>query len=306
MNKIMTDVSECSGENKEESKRNSNMMIIYVMGAVVLTICVLCLLMLWRKIADRNKTVLKSETYTESADTIMADAPKEDLSELQMTTSEDTHEITVSESMKEEEIRQQYLTDMEYLREKVESLLQSMSKTKEVLEKVVKEQEGDVLLKEQVSEITREITRLTKQLQTTQERISELKESITVINNETILEVQENISEIEAQINSMSSDISDIYTKIDSLKTADAELQKNIKEIEKNLKTSAEQNMTDVSNKFDSVDDKMQQIEGDMQTKVENLQTQISNIHNSIQQIESWLLRYRYDVESNTLYLYPN
>lgn len=281
MKEFMTELSGCAGENEEETKRNSNMMIIYVMGAIVLAVCVLCLLMLWRKIADRNKSVLKSETYTEAADTIMADAPKEDLSELQMTTTDDAHEIMVSEYAQEEEIRQQYLTDMEYLREKVESLLQSMSTTKEALEEVVKEQEDNILLKEQVSEITSEITRLTIQLQTARERISELKESITVMNNETILSVQESISEIEAQMNTMDSNISDIYTKIDSLKMMDEELQKKMEEIEKNLKTSAEQNMADVSNQFDNVNDKMRQI-------------------------ESQLLRYRYDVESNTLYLYPN
>lgn len=306
MKEFMTTVSEYAGENEGESKRNSNMMIIYVMGAVVLVVCILCLLMLWRKIADRNKAVLKSETYTETADTIMADAPKEEFFELQKTAVEDTNEITISEYAQEEEIRKQYLADMEYLREKVESLLQSMSKTKETLEEVVKEQEGNVLLKEQVSEITSEISRLTTQLQTTQGRISELKESITVMNNETILEIRENISEIEAQIDTVDIDISDIYTKIDSLKTMDAELQKKIEQLEKNLTASAEQNMTDVSNQFDNVNDKMQQMEGDTQTKVENLQTQISGIQNSIQQLESQILRYNYEAESKTLYLYTN
>lgn len=346
MKEIMTEVSVNAGENEKESKKNSNMMIIYAMGAIVLVVCILCLLMLWRKIADRNNTVLKSETYTEAVDAVMANAPNEDLSELQKTTIEESNEINVSERVQEEEIRQQYLTDMEYLREKVESLLQFMSTTKDALEKVVKEQEGDVLLKEQVSEITSKIVRLMIQLQTEQERISELKEALTVMNNETILDVQGNISEIKAQMNTIDSDISDIYTQIDSLKSSDAELQKEIEEIEKNLKTSAEQNMKDILNQFDSINDKMQQMEGDTQTKieeveknlktsaeqnmtnvtnqfnsmsdkmqqmegdtqtkVENIQKEISSIQNNIQQIESQLLRYRYEAESNTLYLYPN
>lgn len=306
MKEIMTGVSEYAGKNENKSKKDSNMMIIYVMGAVVLVVCVLCLLMLWRKIAGRNNTVLKSETHTETIDTVMADAHKEDLSRLQETTVEEAYGITVSEYTKEEEIRQQYLTDMEYLREKVESLLQSMTKTKEVLEEVVKEQEGDALLKKQVSEITNEITRLTIQLQTAQERISELKESITVINNETILNVQENINEIEAQINTMNSDISAIYTKIDSLKAVDAGLQKKIEELEKKIKNSAEQNMTDVSSQLGGMNDKMQQMEGDTQTKIENLQTQINNVQNSIQKLESQRLKHRYDTESNTLYLYSD
>ncbi|MDE7283494.1 MAG: hypothetical protein K2N85_07930 [Lachnospiraceae bacterium] len=346
MKEIMTEVSVNAGENEKECKKNSNMMIIYVMGAIVLVVCILCLLMLWRKIADRNNTVLKSETYTEAVDAVMANAPNEDLTELQKTTIEESYEISVSERAQEEEIRQQYLTDMEYLREKVESLLQFMSTTKEALEKVVKEQEGDVLLKEQVNEITSKIVKLMIQLQTEQERISELKEALTVMNNETILDVQGNISEIKAQMNTIDSDISYIYTQINSLKTSDAELQKEIEEIEKNLKTSAEQNMKDILNQFDSINDKMQQIEGDTQTKieeveknlktsaeqnmtnvtnqfnsmsdkmqqmegdtqtkVENIQKEISSIQNNIQQIESQLLRYRYDAESNTLYLYPN
>lgn len=306
MKEFTTCVSENYDERGNDSKRSNDMMIFYILGGLILIVCILCMFLLWRKTANNGKTGLKSETYTEESDIFLAESPEGNVSELHESTSGDTYENELSEYTQEELIKQQYLTDIEYLREKVEVLLQSMSETKETLENVVITQEEDDVLKEQVSEITSDITQLTIQLQNAQKRIRELKESITVMNNETILVIQENIAEIEGQMNDMDSDISNIYIKIDALKAMDAELQKKIDEIEKNLKTSAEQNMTNVTNQFNSMSDKMQQMEGDTQTKVENIQKEISSIQNNIQQIESQLLRYRYEAESNTLYLYPN
>lgn len=281
MKEFTTEVSENYNERRDDSKKNIDMMIFYILGAMILVVCILCMFLIWQKTANRGKTGLKSETYTEESDIILAESPEGSISELHESISGDDYENELSEYTEEEMIRQQYLTDIEYLSEKVEVLLKSMSETKETLEQVVITQEENDVLKEQVSEITNDITQLTIQLQNAQKRIRELKESITVMNNETILVIQENIGEIEGQMSDMDSDILNIYNKIDTLKTMDAELQKKIDEMEKNLKTSAEQNMADVTNQFDSMSNKMHQI-------------------------ESLLLRYRYEAESNTLYLYPN
>ncbi|MDE6748067.1 MAG: hypothetical protein K2K21_03250 [Lachnospiraceae bacterium] len=281
MKEFATEVSENYDERRTDSKGNSDMMIFYILGAILLAVCILCLILLWQKKANSERTGLKSETFTEAADIVLTESPESSLSELHESTSGEVFETELSEYTEEEMIRQQYLTDIEYLREKVEVLLQSMSETKDTLEEVVLAQEEDDVLKEQVSEITSDITQLTIQLQNAQKRIRELKESITAMNNETILVIQENIAEIEGQMSDMDSDISNIYIKIDTLKAMDAELQNKIDEIEKNLKTSAEQNMTNVTNQFNSMSDKMQQI-------------------------ESQLLQHSYDAGTNTLYLYSN
>lgn len=281
MKGFATLVSGNINERRVDSKRNSDLMIFFVLGAMMLVVCILCIFLLWQKTANRRRTGLNTETFTEVSDIVLAESQEGSLSELHDTTSGDVYEIELSEYTEEETIRQQYLTDMEYLREKVEGLLQSMSETKETLEEVVIAQEEDDVLKAQVSEITSDITQLTIQLQNAQKRIRELKESITVMNNETILEIQGDITEIESQMSVMDSDISNIYAKIDSLKTVDTELQKKIDDIEKNLTISAEQNMTNVTNQFGSMSDKMQQI-------------------------ESQLLHHNYDAGTNTLYLYSN
>lgn len=281
MKEFATEMSENVSERRAESKRNSDMMIFYILGAMILVVCILCMLLLWQKTANRGRTGLKSETVTEVSDTVLAESPEGSLYELHESASGDTYENELSEYTEEEMIREQYMTDIEYLSEKVEVLLKSMSETKETLEQVVITQEENDVLKEQVSEITNDITQLTIQLQNAQKRIRELKESITVMNNETILVIQENIGEIEGQMSDMDSDISNIYIKIEALKEMDAELQRKIDEIEKNLKTSAEQNMTNVTNQFSNMSDKMQQI-------------------------EAQLLQHSYDAGSNTLYLYTN
>lgn len=315
MKEFMTEVSEYAGENEEESRKDGNIMIFCVLGTVVLAVCILCLLTLWQKIANRGKTILKSETFTETAGTSFDNAPVDNLSELQKSVSEDANNAPVPEYTQEETIRQQYLTDTEYLRNRVESLMQSMAKTKEALEEALRAQEDNAAFKEQIGEITNAIVELAIEMQNTKERINELEELINVMNNETVLTIQEDIAEIEGQIIAIDSDVSEIYIRIDALKLKDSELQKKIDEIENNMKTYAEQSATDVTNKFDSISDKMQQmegntqtmiqqLEGDTQTKIENLQTLISNMLTGLQQIESQSLRYSYDAASNTLYLY--
>ena len=176
MKEFATVVSEKVDEGRDDSNKNSDMIIFYFLGAVMLAVCILCLFLLWQKASNSRKTELKSESYTEVSDTVLAESSESSLSELHKSESGDVYETEVTEYTEEEAIRQQYLTDIEYLREKVEVLLKSMSETKETLEEVVMAQEEDDVLKEQVGEITKDITQLTIQLQNAQKRIRELKD----------------------------------------------------------------------------------------------------------------------------------
>lgn len=281
MKEIMTNVSECDDADMAESEGSNNMMIPCLLGAVLLIVFILCLLILWQKVSGRNKTEIKAQTYTNTSSTeAVLSGADSGLSEAGMISGKDgaTYETA---GTPEETMLQQYMAELETLKERVESSLQTMLETKETLLEAADSQSGNTVIKEELSEITNEITELTLQLEDAQTRIDELEESINVINSETITVIQENISEIEQQISDIDNDILDIYTKISDLKTADAELQNKIDEMGSSLKTAAEQNMTNVTNQFNDVNNKMQQME------LERLQ-------------------YLYDAGSGTLHLYSN
>lgn len=283
MKEFMTNVSEYDDAGMVESENNSNRMVPYILGAILLIVCILCVFILWQKISGRNKTEIKTETYTGISETTLSGAADGGISEVSTVNGEYGEEYGTAETehTQEEIIRQQYMANIGRLREKIESYLQSVLKTKETLVEAAAAQPDNTALKEELAGITNEITELTLQLQTAQTRINEVEESISVMNSETVTVIQENIREIEQKMSDVDSDILNIYAKISDLKTADAELQKKIDEMESSLKTSAEQNMTDVTNQFSDVNDKMQQME------LERLQ-------------------YIYDADSGTLHLYSN
>ena len=124
------------------------------------------------------------------------------------------------------------------------------------------------------------------QLQNTQNHMYDITDMINIMNKETIPLIQEQISEMEKQINQVNVDISNIYSKIEALEITDTQLKDKIDEIEGKMKSSIEQNITDVTNQFN------------------NMNVQIEEIIKQMQELTAQFLRYRYEEENNTLYLY--
>ena len=165
-----------------------------MLGIVILIIIILCLLLLWRKNANGKEEELTAETYEYIPEVIMA------------------------EPSGDEELKQEYLNNMQYLGEKVEDLLQSMTEIQKSLEETIITQQGDnVYLQEQVDEITEEIKNMITQLQNTQNNLYDITDMINIMNKETIPAIQEQINEMEKQINQVNTDIADIYNKIEEL-----------------------------------------------------------------------------------------
>lgn len=292
MREFMTKVSDYINERKNDPEKNGSQFVICLTGIAILVTAVLCLLLLWRKnVNEKEKEqALKTETFTETAGTIMSPSPEE------------------------EELKQQYLNNIEYLGEKVRELMESMTEVKETLEgAVITERENNAELLKQVSEITADITNLITRLDNTQNQLYDLTDIINVMNTDTIPAIQSQISMIEEQMAQANADISDIYAKIDALETTDEALQARIDKIEGNLKESVEQNITNITNQFEDMSIQIKQIEeqigdsrtqiGDLWSKAENLQEQIESLLTWLNELSAKFLRYRYEAETNTLYL---
>ncbi|MCM1254274.1 MAG: hypothetical protein NC321_15760 [Clostridium sp.] len=265
MREFMTKVSDYISERRNDPEKNGNILIFCMLGIVVLIIIIFCLLLLWRKNTDKKEQEITTETFTYVPETVMSKSPGE------------------------EELRQEYLSNMEYLEGKVESLILAMSDMQKSLEEtVIAQQDGNTYLQEQVEEITEDIKNMIVRLQNTQNHLYDVTDMINIMQKETVPEIQEQISGLEEQINQANTDISTIYAKIDSLEVADEELKAKLKEMEGALKASVEENMNDVTNQFSNVNVRIEEI---------------------IKQMQEWtaqFLRYRYDEGSNTLYLYSD
>ncbi len=297
MREFMTKVSDYISERRNDPEKNGNFAILYVIGVVILASIILCLMLLWQKNAGGEQ--MKAEVFTETPEAMLAGNPVE------------------------EELKQQYLMDIEYFGEKIEELSESMSRIKETLETTVALQEDNLLLREQVEEIAGGITNFLTKIQNTQDTLNELNELVKVMDSETIPVIQKQISEIEKQMGQVDTDISAIYSKIDALETTDSELKIKIGEIQGALKTSIEQNVSDITNRFESMNvqiqqmiaqlhDAKKQIEdtqkelGDTKGQVEDTKKQIGDAQERIQELKVQTLRYRYDEAAHTLYLYEN
>lgn len=290
MKEFMTKVSDYFSERRNDPEKNGNPLVFCMLGVVILVIIILCILLLWQKNAGRKEkeTDMTSETFEKKPEIMMAEPG----------------------GGEEEALRQEYLTNVEYLGEKVESLLESMSQIKETLEEVIlTNEEENTLLKQQIDEIMGDIGSLLIRLQNTQNYLYDLTDMVHIMNTETIPAIQGQISEIESQMSQVNADITNIYAKIGALETTDAGLLAKIKEIEGSMKASVEQNITDITNKFESMNTQIQKIEtqiGDVETRISNLETQITDLRSQIQQYTSQSLKYRYDKVTNTLYLSGN
>ncbi len=297
MREFMTKVSDYISERRNDPEKNGNFVILCVIGIVILASIILCLMLLWQKNAGREQ--MKAEVFTETPEVMFAVNPAE------------------------EELKQQYLVDIEYFGEKIEELSESMSRIKETLETTVAAQEDNLLLREQVEEIAGGITNFLTKIQKTQDTLNELNELVKVMDSKSIPVIQKQISEIEKQMGQVDTDISAIYSKIDALETTDSELKIKIGEIQGALKTSIEQNVSDITNRFESMNVQIQQminqledarkeIEdtqkelGDTKGQVEDAKKQIGDAQERLQELKIQTLRYRYDEADNTLYLYEN
>jgi chromosome segregation ATPase len=286
MEEFMTRVSEFVNERRNHSERGGSLLTFCMLGVVVLVIIILCLLLLWQKKTEQSNA---EKTIMEEAGLEGMNFDEEmDLESEMMVETFEVKQEEIMASPEDEELKQQYLTTIQYLEDKVSELLESMTIIKETLESVQTTQEEDTEgLQTQINEITADITQLVTRLQETQTQLYDLKDIVNVMRAETIPQIQEQMAAVSVQIANVNTDITNLYNKIAALETADKELRTKINEVEGSLKATMEQNMIDISD------------------KIQNMAMQIGDVQAQIQKLTAQGQYYRYDASSNTLYLFP-
>ncbi len=295
MKDFMTKISDYLNERRNDPERRENQLSIVIIGAVAVVVIILLLLLFWTytvKEQERKQKEAAKEALLEAEMQMKVPVEEEEL-------VAETHEEKAEEYMsrndgREQELkelallREEYSGSIDFLREKVEELLKSMTQVENNLsETIVKYQEGDQSILEQVKELHGEVTNIVQNLKETQTKLYDLTDIVQVLDQKTIPQIQQQILDIQQNMNKVHADISNLYTKIAALEQEDAKLWAGISEVEKTLQTAIDQNMTEVNNQLDV------------------LLNQLGNVENRLQGLISKTLKYHYDAENNTLYLEP-
>lgn len=270
MREFITKVSDYLDERRNDPQRRENQLGVVVIGAVAVVIIVLLILLLWG--------------YTEQEHRKKA----EDGQNQTAGTYEEETEVYMADDSGEEALRQEYLTSIRYLGDKVEELLQTMAQVQESLEETMEQyQEEDTAIREQLTALHQEVSTIVQDLKDTQVKLYDLSDIVQILDKEKVPLIQQQIGEIQQDMGQVHTDIADIYTQIAALKQEDEKLWAGISSLESSLETVMNQNIEEVNNQLDV------------------LLSQLGTVENRIYNLVSQTLTYRYDGESNTLYLMP-
>lgn len=277
MKEFMTQLSDYISERKNDPEKNGSIFGFCMLGVVILVIIILCLLLLWRKNANEKNQDMVVETYEEKMETILAQGPGEDV------------------------LQQQYLENTEYLEEKINELINSMTEIRDTMENtIISQEDSDAGLQIQIDEILGNINALIIQLQNTKNQLSELTDIVNIMNTQTLPMIQEWIHEIEKQMEQVKADITNIYEKIAALETADKELKDKIKKIEGTLKISIEQNMDDIEGRLDDMYEQLRQILEQLEKnkrQIKDTQEQVDDAKEQIDDLQEQIDDFRKQID---------
>lgn len=313
MREFMTKVSDYWKERRNDPDKQENRLTVIVTGAVAVVIIVLLLVLLWGYVGKRygkQETVLPEQTGQVIQEADQEGTDGEELSKV-------VHEEEAVRYMSEdsgERLRQEYLTSTAYLKEKVEELLQTMTQVQDGLSEVVKEYKaGDSALQTQIVTLCREVDTIVRSLKETQAKLTELTDIVQMIDKEKIPVIQKQIEEIRADMEHVQTDIADLHEKMAALKKEDEKLWASISKLEKTVKTALDQNVAEVNNRLEQLQTGMnhlkQEFEKILRENVEGVNERVDILMRQMEEQIDFLtentLSYRYEAESNTLYLSP-
>lgn len=187
--------------------------------------------------------------------------------------------VTYEEKMEEymsrnagEELRQEYLTSTSDLGEKVRELQTTMEQVQKELENVISEyQEGQ---QEELTLLEKEINTVLERIREMDTEYADLSDLIQVIDQKKITMIQAQIQTLEEQLEQVRADVAKIYKKIAALQKEDAALWEKLSKVEQSLSSALEKDVIEINQRIDA--------------------------------LTAAVLTYRYDQESNTLYLMPS
>lgn len=308
MREFMTRLSNYINEWREDPERKENQLSVVVIGAVAVVIIVLLLLLLWWGYSAQEK---KKEESARRAAELQAAQDLQSEQEGQDTQEAGLVAVTHEEKMEEymsmdsgEELRQEYLTNTNALAEKIKELQSTMEQAQREIASIVKEyQGGDAKVTEKLAVLEKETETVVKSISGLETKMEKLSEVIRTLDGEKIPMIQEQIGGLRNEIEQTRTDMAGIREKIKALEREDKELWKRLSEVEKDLEKALGENMKEIDKRVDRLGDDIDDLERKFQAALEKMNESLNERMNTM---ASEALAYRYEEETNTLYLMPN
>lgn len=308
MREFMTRLSDYINEWREDPERKENQLSVVVIGAVAVVIIVLLLLLLWWGYSAQEK---KKEESARRAAELQAAQDLQSEQEGQDTQEAGLVAVTHEEKMEEymsmdsgEELRQEYLTNTNALAEKIKELQSTMEQAQREIASIVKEyQGGDAKVTEKLAVLEKETETVVKNISGLETKMEKLSEVIRTLDGEKIPMIQEQIGGLRNEIEQTRTDMAGIREKIKALEREDKELWKRLSEVEKELEKALGENMKEIDKRVDRLGDDIDDLERKFQAALEKMNESLNERMNTM---ASEALAYRYEEETNTLYLMPN
>lgn len=308
MRELMTKLSDFMNEWREDPERKENQLSVVVIGAVAVVVIVILLLLLWWGHGVQEK---KKEEAARKAAELQANQDLQASQEAQETQAAGLVAPTYEEKMAEymsadsgEELRQEYLTNTNALAEKIKELQSTMKQAQTDIATIIKEyQGGETKVMEKLAVLEKETETVVKNISALEEKMTNLSNVIQTLDGEKIPMIQEQIVTLRNEIEQTRTDMAGVREKIKALEKEDKELWKRLSEVEKDLEKALGENMKEIDKRVDHLDNTINDLEKEFQAALDKINEKLNE---KMETISSEALAYRYEEETNTLYLMPN
>lgn len=308
MRELMTKLSDFMNEWREDPERKENQLSVAVIGAVAVVVIVILLLLLWWGHGVQEK---KKEEAARKAAELQANQDLQASQEAQETQAAGLVAATYEEKMAEymsadsgEELRQEYLTNTNALAEKIKELQSTMKQAQTDIAMIIKDyQGGETKVMEKLAVLEKETETVVKNISALEEKMTNLSNVIQTLDGEKIPMIQEQIVTLRNEIEQTRTDMAGVREKIKALEKEDKELWKRLSEVEKDLEKALGENMKEIDKRVDHLDNTINDLEKEFQAALDKINEKLNE---KMETISSEALAYRYEEETNTLYLMPN
>lgn len=296
MREFMTRLSDYLNERRDDPERKEDRLSLAVIAAVAIVVVVLLLLFWWGYTVHEKK----EKDAAEKAKTIQE--------------SEALAAATYEEKMKEylsqnagEELRQESLSEANALEEKVRELQKTMETVeKELTKLVIERSESDTSQKEKLTTLENSVKKAVENIRQMESRLADLSDMMQVVDREKLPALQSQIKDVRTEIERVRTEVSGIRDSIASLEQEDEKLWKELSAVKENLDKAVEKNLREIDSQLEKTTKKYDQLEKDIKEISQQMEEKSKKLEDRMNAISQDALSYRYDQESNTLYLMPS
>ncbi len=308
MREFMTRVSDYLSERSDDPERKEDRLSLAVIAGVAVVVIVLLLLFWWGYTTHENKEKAALEKAKEL---------QENAQELEAVSYEEKMKEYMSQNAGDE-LRQEYLANTSEMAEKIRELQTAMEKVQKEVTEVVREYHESTSETREQKEIKNALTTLEREVNTalanlkqTESKLADLSDVLQTIDRDKLPVINRQISDVRAEIERVRTDASGVSVKLEALEKADQKLWERFSSAEQELKKTLNKNLSEIDTRLDQVQKDIRAAEKEVNETLEQMEDEMKRrveeqIAEKTKTLSEESLSYRYDRQTNTLYLTPN